>query len=185
MRPGVGRLVDGQQDQRSWKSTERNPIALAESEGVSIALTGSEAGRETAPMSSRIMNTSFDCADPYSLALFWSKALDRPMDPADLPGTDEAGFEVDSGQNVLFLKVPEPKVVKNRLHLCLEPQQPRDAEVDRLLALGAAMHDDQRTGDGAGWAVLNDPEGNEFCVLLSAEERAQRSTGTPPPTERQ
>ncbi len=77
----------------------------------------------------------------------------------------------------MFLKAPESKVVKNRLHLCLEPQQPRDAEVDRLLALGAAMHDDQRSGDGAGWVVLRDPEGNEFCVLLSAEERArQRSS---------
>lgn len=142
-----------------------------------IALTRSQAGGETALMSSRIMNTSFDCADPYSLALFWSKALDRPMDPADFPGTDEAGFEVGGGKNVLFLKVPESKVVKNRLHLCLEPQQPRDAEVDRLLALGAAMHDDQRSGDGAGWVVLRDPEGNEFCVLLSAEERApQRSS---------
>jgi hypothetical protein len=126
-------------------------------------------------MASRIMNISFDCADPYSLALFWAEVLDRPMDPDDAPGTDEAGFEVGNGQAVLFLKVPEGKSVKNRQHLCLEPQQPRDAEVDRLLALGATMHDDQRRDDGTGWAVLRDPEGNEFCVLRSAEERAATS----------
>lgn len=120
------------------------------------------------------MNTSFDCADPYALALFWSQVLDAPMDPDDVPGTDEAGFEVGDGQSILFLRVPEPKRVKNRLHLCLEPRQTRDAEVSRLLEIGATMHDDLRKEDGTGWVVLADPEGNEFCVLRSAEERTGR-----------
>ncbi|MGA9745872.1 MAG: VOC family protein [Nocardioides sp.] len=128
-------------------------------------------------MASRIMNISLDCADPYSLALFWSKVLDRPMDPEDVPGTDQAGFVTGSGQGLLFLQVPEAKVAKNRLHLCLEPEQPRDVEVDRLLSLGATIHDDLRKGDGGGWAVMSDPEGNEFCVLLSAEERGDVDLG--------
>jgi hypothetical protein len=96
------------------------------------------------------------------------------MDPEDAPGDDEAGFEVEGGRAVLFLKVPEAKRAKNRLHLCLEPQQPRDLEVARLTALGATVYEDHREDDGRGWVVLYDPEGNEFCVLLSADERAAR-----------
>jgi predicted enzyme related to lactoylglutathione lyase len=65
--------------------------------------------------------------------------------------------------------------VKNRLHLCLQPDIPRDEEVERLLGLGATLFDDRRNPDGTGWAVLTDPEGNEFCVLRSAAERAATS----------
>ncbi|HET8599993.1 MAG TPA: VOC family protein [Segeticoccus sp.] len=126
-------------------------------------------------MTARIMNTCVDCSDPYALAQFWSQVLDIPMDPEDTPDADETGFEVGPGQALLFQRVPEPKTVKNRLHLCLEPQQPREAEVERLLGLGATLYDDRRNPDGTGWAVLRDPEGNEFCVLRSAKERAATS----------
>lgn len=64
--------------------------------------------------------------------------------------------------------------MKNRVHLCLTPEGPRDAEVERLLAAGATMFDDQRNADGTGWAVLRDPEGNEFCVLRSKAEKAAK-----------
>lgn len=121
------------------------------------------------------MNTCIDCADPYTLALFWSEVLGIPMDPDDSPDDEETGFDVGPGQALLFLKVPEPKATKNRLHLCLEPAQRRDAEIARLLALGATLYDDRRNPDGTGWAVLRDPEGNEFCVLRSASERASTS----------
>lgn len=117
------------------------------------------------------MNTCIDCADPYALAQFWSQVLDIPMDPEDSPDDEETGFDTGPGQSLLFLKVPESKVVKNRLHVCLEPQQRRDTEIERLLSIGATMHDDQRKPDGTGWSVLRDPEGNEFCVLRSSEER--------------
>ncbi|NYD43200.1 VOC family protein [Nocardioides panaciterrulae] len=124
-------------------------------------------------MASRIRNTCIDCADPYALALFWSRVLGVAMDPEDAPGADEAGFDVEGGRSLLFLRVPEPKATKNRLHLCLEPQQQqRDQEVARLLDLGATLWDDQRRPDGTGWAVLQDPEGNEFCVLRSEAERS-------------
>ena len=67
--------------------------------------------------------------------------------------------------------MPEPKTVKNRVHVCLEPDTRRDDEVERLLGLGATLVSDMRRPDGTGWAVLADPVGNEFCVLRSAAER--------------
>jgi hypothetical protein len=64
--------------------------------------------------------------------------------------------------DILFVKVPDHKVSKNRLHLDLRPAD-QQAEVDRLLALGATPAD---IGQGdTRWVVLADPEGNEFCVL--------------------
>ncbi|EDY55376.1 hypothetical protein GT021_33730 [Streptomyces sp. SID5470] len=64
------------------------------------------------------------------------------------------------------------QTVKNCLHFDLQPQdRTRDKEVDRLLALGATIVDAQRTGDGMGWVVLVDPEGNEFCEERRAAER--------------
>jgi predicted enzyme related to lactoylglutathione lyase len=68
--------------------------------------------------------------------------------------------------------VPEPKQVKNRMHVCLQPDVPRDDEVARLLGIGATMFDDQRKPDGTGWVVLADPEGNEFCVLQGSHTAA-------------
>jgi len=76
---------------------------------------------------------------------------------------------------MLFLKVPEPKSVKNRMHICLRPvDRSRDAEVERLLDMGASIVSDLRTAD-TGWAVLADPEGNEFCVLTTPAEELKIS----------
>jgi hypothetical protein len=72
-----------------------------------------------------------------------------------------------SGQGLLFLRVPEGKAVKNRLHLDLRPADGTDqaAELERLLDLGATPVD---IGQGdVTWHVLADPEGNEFCLLRS------------------
>jgi predicted enzyme related to lactoylglutathione lyase len=69
--------------------------------------------------------------------------------------------------------IAEGKVAKNRVHLDLQPtDRTRDEEVERLLGLGAALVADHRNPDGTGWAVLADPEGNEFCVERSHAERA-------------
>lgn len=68
--------------------------------------------------------------------------------------------------------MPEPKTVKNRLHLCLRPEASREQEVERLLGLGATFVADHRNPDGSGWAILADPEGNEPRVLRSEAERA-------------
>ena len=121
-------------------------------------------------------NITFDCADPYLLATFWSQVTGYQEDPEDgnEPGDPEGFLAGPEGQpNLLFIAVPEPKTVKNRVHLDLEPSdRTRDEEVERLLKIGATLVADHRRPDGTGWAVLADPEGNEFCVERSAAERA-------------
>jgi predicted enzyme related to lactoylglutathione lyase len=123
-------------------------------------------------MVSFIRNVSLDCSDSYVLAEFWSTVIGHPVHPACVPGDDEVVIEPPEGPRLFFQAVPEGKVVKNRVHVCLQPaDHDRDMEVERLLALGATVLADHRTPEGAGWAVLQDPAGNEFCVTRSASER--------------
>ncbi|MFF8376599.1 VOC family protein [Streptomyces sp. NPDC015661] len=123
-------------------------------------------------MTSLVRHVTIDCADAYALANFWAKALDSRVSDDDKPGDPEALVE-SAGANLLFIRVPEPKAVKNRVHLDLQPQdRTRDEEVERLLGLGATLVDDRRNADGTGWATMTDPEGNEFCVERSRAERA-------------
>ncbi|MDT0446344.1 VOC family protein [Streptomyces johnsoniae] len=123
-------------------------------------------------MVSTIQNVAIDCANAFELAQFWSAVTGHPLDPEDGPGDDEVQVLLPEGPLLHFNEVPEAKSVKNRLHLCLRPDSTCQEEVDRLLALGAALVADHRKPGGYGWAVLADPEGNEFCVLHSAAERA-------------
>ncbi|WP_020574347.1 VOC family protein [Actinopolymorpha alba] len=116
-------------------------------------------------MSVSLFNVAFDCADPYSLGQFWSKVFDQPLHDDDHPGDPETSIALPDGPNLYFQRVPEAKMVKNRVHICLRPDGDRDAEVRRLTALGATLVDDRREPDGHGWVVLADPEGNELCVL--------------------
>jgi catechol 2,3-dioxygenase-like lactoylglutathione lyase family enzyme len=131
-------------------------------------------------MSVRIRHITVDCADPYRLAGFWAALLGYREDPRDPnhPAADEALILDPQGTaGLLFLRVPEPKAVKNRLHFDIwpevgdGPQLSRDQELVRVLELGAALVDDRREPDGSGWVVLADPEGNEFCLLRSRAER--------------
>lgn len=104
-----------------------------------------------------------DAADPVALGRWWAEALGWVVvnDSAD---EYEIRPEKDRLPGLLFAPVPEGKTVKNRLHLDFRPDD-RDAEVARLLALGARRAD---VGQGEQtWVVLQDPEGNEFCVLSS------------------
>ncbi|MFI7679986.1 VOC family protein [Actinophytocola sp. NPDC049390] len=123
-------------------------------------------------MVSILQNVAIDCADAYELARFWSEVTGRPVDPDAKPGDRETVVMLAEGPVLYFNQVPEPKTVKNRLHLCLRPETTRDQEVERLLGLGATFVADHRNPDGTGWAVLADPEGNEFCVLRSESDRA-------------
>jgi len=116
-------------------------------------------------MVSSVVNTAFDCADPYTLAGFWSEVTGCPRSPEDRPGDPEASIALPDGMNLFFQRVPEPKRGKNRLHLCLRPQGSQSEELDRLLRLGATVVDDRRGLEHGGWVVLADPEGNEFCLL--------------------
>jgi hypothetical protein len=123
-----------------------------------------------------IRSVTFDCADPYRQALFWSEATGWREDPDDPnnPGDPEGRIVSPQGINLLFMPVPEGKTVKNRVHLDLMPQvRGRDEEVTRLLAIGAVMVEDHRKPDGTGWVILADPEGNEFCVERGAAERGR------------
>ncbi|MFN8168651.1 MAG: VOC family protein [Candidatus Nanopelagicales bacterium] len=123
-------------------------------------------------MASHVHTITFDALDPYAQAQWWAQVLDVPMSPDDCPGDPEALVSTPHGE-VLFVQVPDAKSVKNRAHLDLQPSdRSRDEEVERVRALGAVVVDDQRRDDGTGWVVLTDPEGNEFCVLRSAAERA-------------
>jgi predicted enzyme related to lactoylglutathione lyase len=118
-----------------------------------------------------VRTVTFDTCDPYQLAGFWLQVfgVERPDD--DEPG-DPAAEVVTDSVTLLFEQNDDGKAVKNRIHLDLEPDGPRDEEVDRLLALGATIAHDHRKPDGTGWVVMLDPESNEFCVLRSATERA-------------
>ena len=122
-------------------------------------------------MTATVRNIVFDCPDAYELAQFWSLVTGHPLADDDNPGDPEASIPLPGGPTLYFCGVPEPKTVKNRVHVCLEPDTRRDDEVERLLGLGATLVSDMRRPDGTGWAVLADPVGNEFCVLRSAAER--------------
>ncbi len=129
-----------------------------------------------------VRHITIDCADPYELARFWASVTGWPMHEEDHPGDPEAAVVPPEGRRpwLLFIRVPEPKTVKNRVHLDVAPlQHTRDEEVARLLDLGATLIDDHRKPDGTGWAVLADPEGNEFCVERSDAERAAQASAVP------
>ncbi|MFJ2033928.1 VOC family protein [Streptosporangium sp. NPDC087985] len=116
---------------------------------------------------------TIDCAQPYELATFWREATGWELHPE----TDKADDEVllQGKLNILFIRVPEDKSVKNRLHLDVTGADgtTRDQEVERLLGLGATVHDDLRNPDGTGWVTMLDPEGNEFCVCRAEYERTR------------
>ncbi|PJK18660.1 VOC family protein [Mycolicibacterium goodii] len=116
-------------------------------------------------MGLRFSELCIDAHDPESLGEWWSQALGWPKhtdSDGDVVLTPPAGH----GPVWLFLAVPDDKVVKNRLHVDFTPDDQR-AEVDRLIGLGARRID---IGHGEqSWVVLADPEGNEFCVLSSAD----------------
>lgn len=109
--------------------------------------------------------TVVDAQDPVELGRWWSNALGWVVVNDD-PDEYEIRPSPDSLPGLLFAAVPEPKSGKNRLHLDFRPSD-RDAEVARLLGLGATLAD---IGQGEQpWVVMADPEGNEFCVLRSAK----------------
>lgn len=117
-------------------------------------------------MSLTLSHTTFDSLDPFPTAEFWRELLGWEIHEPECyrPGSEECYLRGPKGEVLLFLRVPNAKKVKNRAHLDLVPENStRDAEVERALELGARLVDDRR-GD-LGWAVLADPEGNEFCVL--------------------
>lgn len=118
-------------------------------------------------MTLRIQSVLFDCHDPFAVAEFWQTALGwrrTHEEPDEIVLEPPAGSPQDGvAPDLLFLRVPDPTPGKNRVHIDLRPDD-RDAEVERLISLGAKRADIGQ-GPEVSWIVLADPEGNEFCVL--------------------
>ena len=118
-------------------------------------------------MSLRWQCTIIDSVDPVPLAKWWAELLgwritfEQPDEVALEPpeGSREDGVSPD----ILFLRVPEAKQVKNRLHIDLRPSD-QAQEVARAEALGARRVDVGQS-EAVSWVVMADPEGNEFCIL--------------------
>ena len=136
------------------------------------------------------LQIAIDCADPHALARFWAAAIEYELEDhhdqiVEIIGagwaTDDDTVEIDgrkawrtaaacrdpqgSGPRLLFQAVPEPKTIKDRIHLDLHfaPGTDRDAIVARLVELGATKLWDGQQGPEQ-WVTMADPEGNEFCV---------------------
>jgi hypothetical protein len=140
-------------------------------------------------MTTPTMQVAIDCTDPHALVRFWAavtgyeiedhSALVAEMIEAGYATRDDA-VDVEGrlqwatasacrdpegkGPRLLFQQVPEPKTVKDRIHLDLHfgPEH-RDAAVERVVSLGATKLWEGQQGPQS-WVTLADPEGNEFCV---------------------
>jgi hypothetical protein len=125
-----------------------------------------------------VSQTAIDCHDAFAQAEWWKRLLgyvDLEDDPNAPDHTECEIRDPETDHRLLFIQVPEDKVVKNRLHLDLRPRErSRDEEIEWVRSLGATEVADHRgiDGPGSGWVVFTDPEGNEFCVLRSRAELA-------------
>jgi predicted enzyme related to lactoylglutathione lyase len=105
-----------------------------------------------------------DARDLPALARFWAQVLDWRI-LSEREGEIVIGADVTASVGICFMPVTDKKTVKNRVHLDLGPDpDEQDAEIERILALGARRANIGQTGTES-WTVLADPEGNEFCVL--------------------
>ena len=126
-------------------------------------------------MAVRLHHVVVDAHDLPGLARFWAQALGWRV-------LSERAREVVIGPDesapigMCFMPVPETKTIKNRVHLDLTTgADDRDAEIERLLRLGARRVNIGQTGEES-WTVLADPEGNEFCVVRPKSTNPHRMT---------
>jgi Glyoxalase-like domain len=125
--------------------------------------------------SSLLRNITVDSHDPYAQATWWAQVVGGSVAGPDAPGDDEVSVDLPAGRGgprLLFIRVPETKSVKNRIHLDLTPETSRDEEVARLQGFGARVVERHVDAENKGWVVMADPEGNEFCIERSDAERA-------------
>lgn len=116
----------------------------------------------------KIQCVTFDCVDPSVPAKFWSQVLDWPI---IIENSEEVVVKNPDGTgDLLFMKNPDKRVVKNRIHFDLRPDD-QAAEVARLEKLGAKRIEIGQSADPrTTWVVMEDPEGNLFCVLRALDE---------------
>jgi catechol 2,3-dioxygenase-like lactoylglutathione lyase family enzyme len=120
-------------------------------------------------MSCRLSELVVECADPEALSRFWCEVLgyvelsrEEPDDGIEIGPVSGFG---GAAPTLVFSRTAEPKVGQLRLHFDVNPvDRDQDAELERLLSLGARPADVGQTGEES-WYVLQDPEGNEFCLL--------------------
>ena len=118
-------------------------------------------------MACRFSELVVDSRDPESLANFWAAVLDYRV-----LGNEDGAIEIGPAEGfggpaptLVFAPVADPTPGKVRLHIDVNPtDRDQDAELERLLGLGATPADVGQTAEH-GWHVLQDPEGNEFCLL--------------------
>jgi predicted enzyme related to lactoylglutathione lyase len=110
----------------------------------------------------KLNSITIDCRDAEALARFWAQALDG----YSVDGEWSMVLKSDSGPTIFFQAVPEPKKGKNRVHLDISVAD-CPTEVERLKSLRATMFQDMEEG-GYHWTIMQDPEGNEFCVTQAA-----------------
>jgi predicted enzyme related to lactoylglutathione lyase len=109
---------------------------------------------------------TIDANDPARLAAFWSEVLGTTVDET----SDEGRFvflAAAEGHILSFQRVPEPKSLKNRVHLDLRVED-LDAATDAVLALDGTWDGNEWTLPDARWRTLRDPEGNEFDIYVRA-----------------
>jgi predicted enzyme related to lactoylglutathione lyase len=132
-------------------------------------------------MACRMTELVLDARDPDRLAAFWCEVLGWEVTDASDYEVEIAPRGVDAGApTMVFLRSQTEKVEKLRLHLDLRPTDcDHAAELERLLAAGATPAD---IGQGdVRWAVLADPEGNEFCLLHPVESLGPDAAAPPAP----
>ncbi|WP_306419163.1 VOC family protein [Cellulomonas telluris] len=187
--PAHKHLVEEQERQRLDVVREGDAAPPFDLDAGPVVLRHEEDARRGAPSPSVrrmpvvVSQICIDAADPAALARWWSQVLGWPV-------TEEDDEEVEiappdgSATPWLFLRVPDERRVKNRLHPDIRPADGSDQETElaRLLELGATRVD---VGQGdVAWQVLADPEGNEFCLLRStpAQLAAAEASASEPDT---
>lgn len=119
-------------------------------------------------MACRISELVLDCRDPEALATFWCEVLGFVVLDREDDGSVEIGARDGFGGSqptIILSRNENPEKAKPRLHIDVSAtDRDQDAELERLLALGARRVDIGQTGQES-WHVLADPEGNEFCLL--------------------
>ena len=116
-------------------------------------------------MIGRVSFMTIDATDPDRLAAFWGAMLGTEIEET----SDEGRFVFlgeANGHVLSFQRVPEPKSVKNRVHLDVRVEELEEA-TDAILALGGSWDGKELTLDDARWRTLKDPEGNEFDIFVS------------------
>ena len=111
--------------------------------------------------SSFVKSVTFDCADAVRLARFWAAALGSDVDEDSTTEKAFVGAPGWGGPTLWFAKVPEGKTAKNRMHFDLRAPGSIEQEVQRLAELGATI---LYRNEDLDLVVMQDPEGNEFCV---------------------